>query len=82
MGVTSRTLSRNRLEGILEVFNTFSLIPQPPSRGEKKVEPAEIFEQFWIRLTNDGRYIDDFKILKNSIGKKVFGVADYIISFF
>jgi hypothetical protein len=66
MGVASATLSQNHSEKILEVFNTFTLPGRPSLTGI-------IFESFWLELTRDGRFINDFKILKNSIGKKVCG---------
>jgi len=65
MGVATKSLTQDKLTGILKIFNTFEL---PKEFGGK---PFPIFESFWLELVKEGRFINDFKILKKNIGKKV-----------
>ena len=67
MGVTSLNLDQDCLDQLLQLFDTFS----PNSKELRKRKTAQIFQRFWLELTKDGRYIDDFKILKTNVGKKI-----------
>jgi len=62
MGVNSKNLTQDKLDEILLVFDTLEL-------GSKRL--STIFEPFWLELIKDGRFINDYKIVKKNIGKKV-----------
>jgi len=69
MGVTAESLNHDRLNRILQVFESYRL---PIEFTEKRNMPIlTIFEPFWLSLVKDGRFINDFKIVKKNIGKKV-----------
>ena len=69
-------LSEGSLNGMLQTFDTFRpnfVIRESGTKNTKTL--SAIFELFWRGLTKDGRYINDFKILKKSVGWKVCSVA-------
>jgi len=77
MGITSKRLSQDSLDGILESFHTFA--PTFVESGRENKDPLSVmFERFWQDLTKDGRYLKHFKLLKKSIGRKVCHVAGSI----
>ena len=71
MGVTSESLTKVKLNEILLLFDTF----MPGS----EFLPV-IFEPIWFELIKDGRFINDFKIVKKNVGKKVCCMAAFINS--
>ena len=78
MGATSESLDHDRLNEILLVFDSFQL---PEEFGEKQdISLMTIFESFWLNLVKDGRFMQDFKIVKKNIGKKVSWMAASINS--
>jgi len=78
MGVTSVTLDHDQLKEILHSFDTFRL---PIEFTEKREMPIlTIFNSFWLNLVKDGRFINDFKIVKKNIGKKASCMATPINS--
>jgi len=66
MGVNSKNLTQDKLDGVLLVFDTFEI---------ESMSLPSIFEPFWLELVKDGRFINDYKVLKKNIGKKVCCVA-------
>jgi len=78
MGVISESLDHERLNETLQVFYSFNL---PKEISGKKDEAVQtIFESFWGNLVKDGRFINDFKIVKKNIGKKASCMAKLINS--
>ena len=75
MGIKCVRLSEGSLNGILQTFDTFRPDFVIRKSGTKTETLSAIFEFFWRGLTKDGRYINDFKILKKSVGWKVCSVA-------
>ncbi|SRR5258708_37388246 len=73
MGVTSKSLAQNTLNEILLGFNNFRLKPNSETL-------LTTFGSFWLKLLKDERFIDDFKIVKKNIGKKVCYMAAFINS--
>jgi len=74
MGITAESLDHDRLNRILQVFDSFQLPIQFSEKqfSEKQDVPIlTIFEPFWLNLVKDGRFINDFKVVKKNIGKKV-----------
>jgi hypothetical protein len=76
MGVTSKSLDERHRDKLLQVFKDFEL-EDGKRKGHKKkaAVPSAVFEQFWIDLTKDERFLNDFQLLKNNVGKKVSAVA-------
>jgi len=65
MGVATKSLTQDKLIETLSVFDTF----KPKEFSMESLSAT--FESFWLELVKDGRFVNDFKIVKKNIGKKV-----------